>query len=124
MGKFYGIPIRTEWPDDESVKVRLLTHLKYIDDNKVEWEVLPGFISDGASIPGVFWSIVGQPLSPQTIEAALIHDWYCNSKEKPHKQVHQCFAEMLKALRVPFWKRKAMSFAVKTFGPKWKVKQE
>lgn len=119
MGKFIGLPIQTEWPNEERLKVKLLTPLSYIDKFEVEYFAPVGYITDGASIPGIFWSVIGQPLSPQTIEAAIIHDVYCNLKTIPYKRVHSLFAEMLKDLNVPFWKRSLMSFAVKNFGPKW-----
>lgn len=119
MGKFLGLPIRTEWPETERLYVRLITDLNYIDNDSVEWHVPAPFLTDGASIPGIFWSIVGQPLSPQTLEAAIIHDKYCVTRDRPHKRVHEVFCEMLKDLNVPFWKRSLMGKAVKWFGPKW-----
>lgn len=34
-----------------------------------------GFVTDGASIPALFWTCVGHPFDPNTICAALLHDF-------------------------------------------------
>ncbi|URC15160.1 phospholipase [Paraglaciecola Antarctic GD virus 1] len=34
-----------------------------------------GFTSDGATIPKMFWKIIGSPFSPDFIEAAFVHDY-------------------------------------------------
>lgn len=34
-----------------------------------------GFEFDGASIPRIFWTIVGTPFDPEYVEAALMHDY-------------------------------------------------
>jgi hypothetical protein len=50
----------------------------FIDEDgvvhKVEIFIPALFIFDGASIPRFFWRVVGFPLSPRFIVAALIHD--------------------------------------------------
>jgi hypothetical protein len=121
MSRWIGLPIKTKWPVHSRKYVKLLTDLTYIDDEGVKWHVPAPYLTDGASIPGIFWSIVGQPLSPETIECAIIHDYYCEMKTRPSKRVHEVFCESLKSMRVPLWKRTLMCRAVKWFGPKWKV---
>lgn len=39
-----------------------------------------GFITDGASIPKLFWSSVGSPYCPRFITAAVVHDYMCREK--------------------------------------------
>ena len=40
--------------------------------------VLPGFQTDGASIPQIFWTCAGNPFSPDYVAAAVCHDaLYC-----------------------------------------------
>lgn len=120
MGKWIGKPVETEWPDELGGKVRTLNELRYRDDDGRLWIAPAGTVTDGASIPRLFWITVGQPLSPDTIEAAIIHDVYCERKTRPSKIVHKVFSEMLKdSPGVGFWKRQKMTFAVKRFGPKW-----
>ena len=36
--------------------------------------ILPGFLSDGASIPKLFWQLVSPKFDPRTFIAALAHD--------------------------------------------------
>jgi hypothetical protein len=120
MGKWIGKPVETEWPDNLNGKIKTLTELRYIDDDGRLWLAPAGTVTDGASIPRPFWLTVGHPLSPDTIEAAIIHDVYCEHKFRPSKLVHKVFGEMLKdSPGVGFWKRKRMEFAVKVFGPKF-----
>lgn len=120
MGKWIGKPVQTEWPDELGGKIRTLSELRYIDDEGRFWIAPAGTVTDGASIPRLFWITVGQPLSPDTIEAAIIHDVYCERKSRPYKIVHKVFGEMLKnSPGVKFWKRVRMAFAVKRFGPRW-----
>ncbi|MPW31707.1 DUF1353 domain-containing protein [Agarivorans sp. B2Z047] len=38
------------------------------------------FITDGASIPRPFWSLIGSPYLPEFITAAIVHDWCCENK--------------------------------------------
>ena len=41
-----------------------------------------GFMFDGGSIPRVFWTLVGHPLSHRGIRGYLLHDWlYAKSRE-------------------------------------------
>lgn len=37
--------------------------------------VPPGFIFDGASIPRIFWTLIGHPLQAEYRQAACLHDW-------------------------------------------------
>ena len=41
----------------------------------VEYTVPAGFECDGASIPRVFWRIIGPPMDCDYIVEAIIHDW-------------------------------------------------
>lgn len=120
MGEWIGKPVQTEWPDELRNKVKTLTELRYIDDDGRLWLAPAGTITDGASIPRPFWITVGHPLQPDTIEAAIIHDVYCQNKSRSYKLVHKVFGQMLKdSPGVGFWKRLRMTFAVKRFGPRW-----
>ena len=39
-----------------------------------------GYKWDGASIPWIFWRIIGSPFLPQFRKASLVHDYYCGDK--------------------------------------------
>ena len=34
-----------------------------------------GFVTDGASIPRIFWRLIGSPFQPRYMRAALVHDF-------------------------------------------------
>jgi len=99
---------------------QLLAPFSYRDKYGKLWVARKGEKINGASIPKLFWSIIGSPLTGDYREASVINDVYCERKSRPHKRVHQVFTEMLEDLGVPFMKRVAISKAVKWFGPRWK----
>ena len=41
----------------------------------IECEIPAGFVSDGASIPKMFWSIITSPFHPKVIKRAFQHDY-------------------------------------------------
>lgn len=43
-------------------------------DGKRFW-IMAGYVFDGASIPRIFWTLVGSPFQPNFWAAALAHDW-------------------------------------------------
>ena len=48
----------------------------YLYIYKKNFIIIPeGFQFDGASIPSIFWRMMGTPFTPNYIEAAAIHDW-------------------------------------------------
>ena len=78
--------------------------------------VPPGFVSDGASIPSILWSVVGSPWSGDYPEAALVHDFLYF--KQAHKRAHadRVFIEAMKVLGVNWFKRRLMYSAVRSFG--------
>ena len=89
--------------------------------------VIPkGFISDGASVPRILWSIY--PPFGRYLEAAIVHDWYCvlgHKGESPidYKIAADVFREAMQACGVNCWRRFKMYWAVRLFGPKFKTGQ-
>lgn len=78
--------------------------------------VIPkGFVSDGASIPKVFWSIIGSPWSGRYARAALPHDYLYYTQAISRKKADLEFYRAMKVLRVSFVKRWTMYHAVRTF---------
>ena len=68
-------------PDVELNKFRLARSIGVIYRNrggKVKSVVVPeGFVTDGASIPKLFWSSIGSPYCPRFITGAVVHDYMC-----------------------------------------------
>jgi len=114
--EFRGL-VKTEWMPKR--RMLLLSAVMFTDKNCITWIAKQGSIIDGASIPKLFWRIIGSPFVGQFRRASVIHDVYCESKSRPHKDVHQVFYEMMLCDNVPLWKSKFMYWAVKSFGPKW-----
>lgn len=79
-------------------------------------EVPKDFITDGASIPKIFWSI----LSPfgDYFSAAVIHDYlYSKSNDKYSRlQADLIFKEAMFNIGVPWYRRETIFRAVRGFG--------
>ena len=78
-------------PDDRNVL--LLEPFGYKDSKGVDWDVPAGFVSDGASIPWSLWTFIGGPYDGPYRDAAIIHDYFCDKKDRPWEQVHAMFLE-------------------------------
>lgn len=96
---------------------------RFKDPNGMMWHAPAGAEVDGASIPQVFWSIIGGPFEGAYINASVIHDHYCRSKERTAHDTHRNFYYGMRALDVPEWKATLMHWAVETFGPSWKLEK-
>jgi hypothetical protein len=72
IGRFEGEP-QVEYLAG-GMRVRLLADFVYHDPTPRRWVAPKGLVSDGASIPREFWSIVGAPLGGPYLNAALLHD--------------------------------------------------
>jgi hypothetical protein len=124
FGRFLG-SVRVEWVRSQPPStgqdryMRLLEDFTYIDPRGKAWTARKGYATDGASIPKAFWSIVGGPFEGGYREAAVIHDWYCDSKTEPWKDVHRIFYYACRAAGVSDKKAKTLYAAVRMFGPKW-----
>jgi hypothetical protein len=120
MGKFIGLDdLETAWPLPLKNVVELIHPISYIDDWDMTWIAPSKLLSDGKTVPPMFWWLVGSPLAPDTLPAALIHDHYCQAKSRPYQMVHRVFGDMLLDLDIPPIRRKLMSWSVRHFGPRW-----
>jgi hypothetical protein len=68
LGEFKGDLILRALPDGRNME--LMAPFSYLDSHGVTWSVPPGTRVDGASIPGVFWSIIGAPYTGGYREAS------------------------------------------------------
>lgn len=99
--------------------MQLLRPFEYVDSHDVSWIVPKGTTVDGASIPSVFWSILGAPYSGKYREASVIHDYYCQTHLRHWKAVHRVFYDGMIARGVDPIKAELMYLAVYRFGPRW-----
>ena len=83
-----------------------------------------GFICDGASIPKIFWGIIGSPMG-RYAPAAIIHDFLYRNQPRSRKESDEIFYEAMQVLGVPFWKRWIMYHAVRLFAwPVWNIRKK
>ena len=79
------------------------------------YTIKKGFKYDGASIPKIFWSIVGGAFHPDFQKAALLHD-YMYRETLGKSKADQYFYEILRYCGVSKIKSKLMYLAVRWFG--------
>jgi hypothetical protein len=116
-GQFNGELILKALPDGRTME--LIQSFSYTDSRGVTWPVPARSRVDGASIPGVFWSIMGAPYTGKYREASVIHDYYCATRSRHWKAVHKVFLDGMLARGVDNVKAQLMYLAVYRFGPRW-----
>ena len=116
MGVFVGDVI-VKWLS--SREMQLLEKVIFIDDNQKEWVAPLGSVIDGASIPRVFWSLIGSPFSGKYRRASVLHDVYCESKTETRAATNKMFYEAMRLDGVNYIKAKTMYLAVKLGAPRW-----
>lgn len=97
----------------------ILTHYFRVVTSLGVCTIPTGFHTDGASIPRVFWPIIGP--HGRYFPAAILHD-YLYSKASDHhfetsrKQADDLFLEAMHNLDVPWPQRNPIHLAVRLFG--------
>lgn len=105
--------------------------LEMLDDNK--WKVITpfqyhlgcypseniiivpaGFITDLATIPRLFWTIM--PPNGDYAKAAIIHDFLYSSKPFSRKRCDDILYEAMGVLNVACWRKNVIYWAVRIFG--------
>lgn len=93
----------------------------YLNDNKSGSfvDILPGFVTDFASVPRIFWPII-QPYGKHG-KAAIVHDYLYRYKKIGSYKIEKSdadkiFYNAMKVLGVSKWKCVIMYLAVKFFG--------
>jgi len=114
----------TQWLSLESRKMLLTEAFSFVDAHGVIWTAPAGSIIDGASIPRVFWLFIGSPFYGHYRRVSVIHDVYCATKSRPHKQVYRMFYDAIRADGVSKIKAKTMYMALKIGAPRWKNYRE
>ena len=79
--------------------------------------VMPGFRTDGASIPRLLWPIFGSPYDPDIIAEAIGHDALYRGRIVPRRDADDAFRDMMKRRgRIRAWKRRRIWLGVRLFG--------
>jgi hypothetical protein len=106
--------------------------LEFVDSRPTKWLAPKNTLTDGASIPSLFLTAVGNPRSKEFINAATIHDAYCGIGNESLSQyhsdtwqnVHRMFYDALRVSGTPSAKAKIMYAAVYLGGPRWTMPGE
>ena len=98
-----------------SKEYMLKSSLTY-ENEEFKVTIKKGLITDGASIPKAFWSIIGCPLSGKYVGSALIHDGLYGSHLLSKEESDRLFLDMMKHNGVGAIKRNLMYWAVKVGG--------
>ena len=77
-------------------------------------KVVPGFMTDFASIPRLFWIIL--PKWGKYGNAAVVHDWIYWIQTRTRKEADDIMREGMEVLGVPRWQRVFIYYAVRWFG--------
>lgn len=93
----------------------------YRDPDAIRWLAPKGTRVDGASIPQVLWSVLGGPFDGDYLHASIIHDHFCDTRERTSDATHRAFYNGMRAKGVARWKAEAMYWGVSAFGPRWSV---
>ena len=116
-GRYVGdLIVRVE---DDGRHVVLVKPFEYDDADGMKWPVPVGTMSDGASIPQIFWSFIGGPLEGKYRNAAVIHDYYCDYRVREWEAVDRVFYDAMITSGVDRLKAKVMYAAVRWGGPHW-----
>lgn len=118
LGGFSG-DLVFRWDPPPSREMTLLSPISFKDIHGETWSVPAGSKTDGASIPRVFWSVIGGPFDGPHRDAAVIHDYFCVVRTHSWKDTHRVFYEAMLARLVDSITAKIMYAAVYHFGPRW-----
>lgn len=120
-GAFTGAPkvILLEPKTAEDRSVQLIEPFGFKDSAGTEWMAPAGFVSDGASIPWELWTFIGGPFDGPYRDAAILHDYYCEKRDRSWEAVHKMFLEAALRRGVPESRAQTMYAGVLYGGPRW-----
>lgn len=106
-------------PQSDGRVMKLVQPYVFRDSKCRSWTVPKGALVDGASIPTALWSIVGGPFEGLYRNASVIHDWYCITRTRSWREVHQMFFEAMLTSKVQRTKAQILFGGVYLGGPRW-----
>ena len=125
-------PPQTQWLDDGR-RMILLRDFAYLEPDGKTWIASAAhkpvkeddLTIDGASIPPVFWSVIGGPYEGLYRNASIVHDAECTPPYKHHwRDVHRMFYRASRAGGTSERIAKLIFAAVWHFGPRWQLATE
>lgn len=120
LAQEYEGRVVAEWLTDQAGRqMRLIESFSFVDTSGVKWTAPAFSIVDGASIPSIFWSNFGPPFVGKYRRASVIHDVYCERRDREHRKVHKMFYDAAITDGVDRSKARLMYLAIRAFGPKW-----
>lgn len=111
--------VKTEWIEGDGHKMRLIESVTFTDDAGERWFAYAGDVIDGASVPRFFWRFIGSPFVGHYRRASVIHDVYCERKNRPRDAVNRMFFEAMIADGVPKLRAEIMYKAVSIGAGRW-----
>ena len=112
----FTTPLRFEDIDGRLFKILepFIYHVGCVESQEII-TVPKDFITDFASIPRLFYTLVGPPTGRYG-KAAVIHDFLYHTQVYTRARSDSIFLEAMKVLRVPWYKRYTMYLTVRSFG--------
>jgi hypothetical protein len=95
--------------------IQLVDDWCFFIDGKQYW-IPQDYYYDGASIPRLFWSLIGSPFEPDFWGPALLHDFGYFTHIFNRAFFDECLFQLLIRCGVPKWKARIMWAAVRTGG--------
>lgn len=95
---------------------RVIRKYRAVLPNNDMIEVKAGFVYDGASIPRLFWSLIGSPFTGTHTRAAFIHDALYAAESYDRKICDWIFLQILQKHGCSWIKRNTLWLAVRIFG--------
>jgi hypothetical protein len=108
-------------PADTFRDIKLLDYFGFVDSKGVHWDVPPGYVSNGASIPPTLWPVVGGPLDGPYRDAAVIHDYFCEKRTRTDDDTHKMFYEAAIARGTSENIASTMYMGIIFGGPRWEA---
>jgi hypothetical protein len=93
-GRFVGDIVAKLLPDGRNLK--LVESFAYVDSDGQRWEVPAGAETDGASVPRAFW-LAYPPFTGRYRQAAVVHDYYCQTRQRDWKLTHKVFYDAMRS---------------------------
>ncbi|MBA3882480.1 MAG: DUF1353 domain-containing protein [Chthoniobacterales bacterium] len=115
----YSGPIDTRWENDGLTMV-LLNELRYTDPYGEVWVASAGSRVNGASIPRVFWTMIGGPFEGKYRNASVLHDVAYEQQTRPWQEVDRMFYNAMRCSDVGALTAKTMYYTLVRHGRHWK----